>query len=206
MCCLGVPLNNINFQWLLLSDAHFRSFLRGLTKRTVMYTEMVVDDIIHHGQDNLDIFIGRNSEERPSVIQLGGFDPDRLGSAAEICSRFAGQYDEININCGCPSQRVSKRSFGAKLMLEPDLVREIVHTMNRQVSHAIPISVKCRIGVDANDSYEELCTFIREAHAGGASKFILHARKCILKGLTTKQNRDITLELPCGASTRGRLS
>ena len=142
---------------------------------------MVVDDIIHHGPNNLDFFIGRHIEEHPSVIQLGGFEPERLAAAAEICERVAGNYGEININCGCPSQRVSKRSFGAKLMLEPELVREIVSTMTRRVQ--VPITVKCRIGVDSNDSYEELCNFIASAHAGGAQKFIIHARKCILKGI-----------------------
>jgi tRNA-dihydrouridine synthase A len=172
-----------------ITDAHFRCLLRGFTKKTVLYTEMVVDDIIHHGANNLDYFLGNYIEENPSVIQLGGYDPEKLASAAAICEQFGGGYSEININCGCPSPRVSKRSFGAKLMLEPDLVREIVATISRRVQ--IPVTIKCRIGVDCHDSYEELLHFIRSAHSGGANKFVIHARKCILKGLTTKQNRDI---------------
>jgi tRNA-dihydrouridine synthase A len=165
-----------------ITDAHFRSFVRGFTKKTVLYSEMIVDDIILNGPNCLDFFIGSNIAENPSVIQLGGYDPEKLATAASLCeTNLPGCYSEININCGCPSQRVSKRSFGAKLMLEPELVREIVATMTRRVQ--TPITVKCRIGVDSNDSYEELLRFISCAHAGGANKFIIHARKCILKGV-----------------------
>jgi len=102
----------------------------------------------------------------------------------------SGHYDEVNLNCGCPSNKVSKRCFGAKLMLQPPLVREIVSTMCRKVS--CPVTVKCRLGVtNERDSYEDLVQFISEAHAGGAAKFIIHARDCVLEGLTTKQNREI---------------
>lgn len=170
------------------TDPHYRMFMRGVTKKTVMYTEMVVDDTIIHSP-TLSFFLGRSIEEEPSVIQLGGHDPQNLARAAEICEQYGGGYNEINLNCGCPSERVSKRCFGAKLMLEPENVREIVYEMQRRVS--IPVTVKCRIGVDKNDSYEELTHFIRCASSGGARKFIVHARKCLLKGLTTKQNRDV---------------
>jgi tRNA-dihydrouridine synthase A len=122
-------------------------------------------------------------------MQLGGYEPEKLGLATELCDRYGQGYGEINLNCGCPSQRVSQRSFGAKLMLEPDLVREIVAAMGRRTSK--PITVKCRIGADNRDSYEELQEFIMAAHSGGVNKFIIHSRKCILKGLTTKQNREI---------------
>lgn len=169
------------------TDSHYRYFVRGLTKKTVLYTEMCVDDTITHNP-NLDFIIGKDIEENPSVIQLGGHNPETLAQAAEICSQY-GDYDEINLNCGCPSQRVSQRCFGAKLMNEPDLVREIVSQMSRRTHQ--PITVKCRLGVDSRDSYEELCNFIDSCHQGGVQKFIIHSRKCFLNGLTTKQNRDI---------------
>ena len=173
-----------------MTDCHWRMMLRGITKKTVLYTEMVVDDTVNHTDNRmLDFFIGKNIEESPSVIQLGGYNPETLAQAAETCEQYGGGYSEINLNCGCPSQRVAKRCFGAKLMLEPDLVREIVHSMQRRVS--IPITVKCRIGADDQDSYAELLEFIRSASAGGAKKFIVHSRKCFLNGLSTKQNRDV---------------
>jgi len=170
------------------TDCHYRYFVRGLTKRTVLYTEMIVDDTINHNP-NIDFFIGKDIEEQPSVIQLGGHNPETLAQAAEICSQYGGNYDEINLNCGCPSQRVSQRCFGAKLMTEPDLVREIVTQMSRRTHQ--PITVKCRLGVDNRDSYEELCNFINSCYLGGVKKFIIHSRKCFLNGLSTKQNREI---------------
>lgn len=173
-----------------MTDNHWRMMLRGMTRKTVLYTEMVVDDTVNHTDNRmLDFFIGKNIEETPSVIQLGGYNPETLAQAAETCEQYGGGYSEINVNCGCPSQRVAKRCFGAKLMLEPDLVREIVQSMQRRVS--IPVTVKCRIGADDQDSYSDLLGFIRAASAGGAKKFIIHSRKCFLNGLSTKQNRDI---------------
>jgi len=152
---------------------------------------MVVDDTVIHAGD-LDNFIGR-FDTGPSVIQIGGSQPETLGAACEILQQYGisgGHYQEINLNCGCPSSKVSKRCFGAKLMLQPSLVRELVSTMCRRTS--CPITVKCRLGVtNERDSYEDLVHFISEAHAGGANKFIIHARDCVLEGLTTKQNRDI---------------
>ena len=173
-----------------MTDCHWRMMLRGMTKKTVLYTEMVVDDTVNHTDSRmLDFFIGKNIDETPSVIQLGGYNPETLARAAESCEQYGGGYGEINLNCGCPSQRVAKRCFGAKLMLEPDLVREIVSSMQRRVS--IPVTVKCRIGADDQDSYSELLNFIRAASSGGAKKFIIHSRKCFLNGLSTKQNRDV---------------
>jgi tRNA-dihydrouridine synthase A len=173
-----------------ISDRHWRAMLRRITRRTVLYTEMVVDDIVLHNTDDggLDFFLGTGIEENPSVIQLGGHDVDTLAEAAELVSRY-GDYSEINLNCGCPSQRVAQRCFGAKLMEEPDHVRQIVHAMTRVSS--LPVTVKCRIGVDKQDSYEELCTFIAAVKQGGCDKFVVHARKCLLRGLSTKQNRDV---------------
>jgi tRNA-dihydrouridine synthase A len=170
------------------TDPHYRALMRGFTRKSVLYTEMVVDDTIIHGP-TLDFFIGRFLEEQPSVIQLGGHEPEKLAQAAEICEQYGGGYGEINLNCGCPSPRVAKRCFGAKLMLEPDVLREIVHSMQRRVS--IPVTVKCRIGADDLDKYEDLTNFIRCASAGGARKFVIHARKCLLNGLSPKQNREI---------------
>lgn len=170
------------------TDPHYRMLMRGLTKHTVLYSEMVVDDTVIHSP-GLNFFIGKNIQEEPSVIQLGGHEPENLARAAELCEQYGGGYGEINLNCGCPSPRVAKRCFGAKLMLEPELVREIVYSMQRRVS--IPITVKCRIGADDLDSYDDLTNFIRCASAGGARKFVVHARKCILNGLSPKQNREI---------------
>jgi len=172
-----------------VTDAHFRRLLRLMTRKTVLYTEMVVDDTINH-TPNIDFCIGKHPDLFPSVIQLGGSNPETLGQAAEVCGRYDEGYAEINLNCGCPSSRVAKRCFGAQLMLKPDLVREIVYTMSRR--SAVPISVKCRLGVTGErDKYEDLLEFITSAHAGGANKFIIHSRDCILEGLSTKQNRSI---------------
>jgi tRNA-dihydrouridine synthase A len=124
---------------------------------------MVVDDAVIHSP-NLDFLIGKDVEEQPSVIQLGGHEPENLAKAADICSTYGGAYEELNLNCGCPSQRVSKRCFGAKLMEEPDLVREIVSQMQRRTHQTV--TVKCRLGVDSRDSYEELCQFVLACHAG----------------------------------------
>lgn len=176
-----------------ITDQHWRYFIRGLTKKTILYTEMLVDDTVTH-VSSLDQFIGNNIEEQPSVIQLGGSNPEILGEASYLVEKYSNErsnsgYDEINLNCGCPSNRVSKRCFGASLMLDPELVRKIVSTMIRKVS--VPVTVKCRIGADNRDSYEELLEFIKACSDAGAKKFIIHSRKAFLKGLSTKQNRDI---------------
>eukprot|EP01040_Poterioochromonas_malhamensis_P011770 gene11770-12842_t len=116
------------------TDPHSRMLMRGITRKTVLYTEMVVDETVLHAP-SLDFFIGRRIEEEPSVIQLGGHEPELMARAAEFCEQYCGgTYGELNINCGCPSQRVAKKCFGAKLMLEPDLVREMVYQMKRRVS------------------------------------------------------------------------
>ncbi len=171
---------------------HFRHLLRLISKKTVLYTEMVVDDTIIHAK-NIDKFVGRYDSGFPSVIQIGGSNPETLGQASEILQQYGisgDHYQEINLNCGCPSNKVSSRCFGAKLMLKPALVREIVSSMCRRTS--CPVTVKCRLGVtNHRDTYEDLVEFITEAHAGGATKFIVHARDCVLEGLSTKQNREI---------------
>lgn len=177
-----------------VTDAHWRYLVRGMTKKTVLYTEMVVDDTLNFGgPSQLDFCIGKKIEENPSVIQLGGSNPETLAEAAYKCNRYrvdgGADYSEINLNCGCPSPRVSKRCFGASLMLDPELVRQIVSSMIRRVD--VPVTVKCRIGADNRDSYAELVEFIQAAHAGGVNKFIIHARKAFLNGLSPKQNRDV---------------
>ena len=172
-----------------VTDCYFRRLLRILSKKTVLYTEMVVDDTIMHSP-SMDFFLGTHPDLFPSVIQLGGSNPETLADAAEKCGRYDEGYGEINLNCGCPSDRVAKRCFGAQLMLKPELVREIVYSMKRRVS--CPVTVKCRLGVTGQrDTYEHLVEFISAAHAGGANKFIIHSRDCVLEGLSTKQNRDI---------------
>ena len=173
-----------------VSDRHWRALLRRVSRRTVLYSEMVVDHVVLHNasKEALDFFLGTDIDEHPSVVQLGGHDPDSLAKAAEIVSSY-GHYAEINLNCGCPSQRVAQKCFGARLMLDPELVRRIVHSMSRVSS--LPVSVKCRIGVDDRDSYAELTQFISTVSQGGCRKFVVHARKCLLQGLSTKQNRDV---------------
>ena len=170
------------------THAHWRAYFRGISRKTVLYSEMIVDSTVLHQQTNLDFFLGRQVHEDPSVIQLGGSVPEDLARATEVLGQY-GDYSEFNLNCGCPSEKVSTGCFGAKLMLQPELVREIMHQMQRRTDK--PVTVKCRIGVDANDSYDELTHFIQTAASGGPRKFIIHARKCLLSGLTTKQNRDI---------------
>lgn len=171
-----------------LTDPHYRMLMRFFSKKTVLYSEMVVDDTVIYSP-GLDFLLGKNIQEQPSIMQIGGHDPENLAKASEIVEQYGGGYGEINLNCGCPSPRVSLHCFGAKLMLKPELVREIVYTMQRRVS--IPVSVKCRIGADEMDSYDELTHFIRTVASGGVNKFVVHARKCLLNGLSPKQNRDI---------------
>lgn len=176
------------------TDKHWRMFVRGITSKTVLYTEMAVDSTLLHQDRYMDFSIGKDICEHPSVIQLGGSDPAMLTRACTVINEFhsaAGTnlYQEINLNCGCPSARVSQRCFGAQLMLEPERVREIVYQMGRTSS--VPVTVKCRLGADNKDSYSELRHFVSQCESGGVKKIIVHARKCLLAGLTTKQNRDI---------------
>eukprot|EP00981_Chlorochromonas_danica_P015302 scaffold11566_cov156-Ochromonas_danica.AAC.2 len=173
------------------TDPHFRMLMRGITRRSVLYTEMLVDEaVVYTHPSALDFMIGKGIEEDPSVIQLGGHDPTMLANAAEKCEAYAkDSYAEFNLNCGCPSQRVAKKCFGAQLMLQPTLVQEIVKTIQRRVS--TPITIKCRVGIDEQDSYADLCHFIEETCLRtGVKKVILHARKAIT-GLNTKQNRAV---------------
>eukprot|EP00743_Colponemidia_sp_Colp-15_P007565 GILK01008178.1.p1 GENE.GILK01008178.1~~GILK01008178.1.p1 ORF type:complete len:453 (-),score=98.46 GILK01008178.1:135-1493(-) len=170
-----------------ITDKHYRYFMRLLTRKTVLWTEMVVDNTILHNKENLEPFLGFHEDEHPVVAQLGGSDPVTVAESAKICEELG--YDEVNLNCGCPSDRVSKGCFGARLMYEPTLVRDILKAVKSSV--AIPATVKCRLGVDDKDTYEELTEFIRTVAEAGVTHFIIHARKAWLKGLSPLQNRTV---------------
>jgi len=167
----------------------FRYFMRLLTKRAQLWTEMVVDDTVLHNLEPVkcDKFLGFHSIEHPVVCQLGGSDPAKLTEVAQVVQRYG--YDEVNLNVGCPSCRVSKGEFGCSLMKKKELVRDIVHSMSRSVQ--IPVTVKTRLGVDELDSLEFTRDFISTVAAGGCKHFIMHARKAWLKGLSPAQNRSL---------------
>lgn len=166
------------------TDRHCRYFYRIMSKHTVLYTEMVTTGAILFGKGD---YLSFNKEEHPLVLQLGGSDAKALTECAKIAEQQG--YDEININVGCPSDRVQNGRFGACLMAEPQLVAECVAQMQTAVK--IPITVKSRIGIDDLDSYEFLHTFIDVVAQAGCEHFIIHARKAWLTGLSPKQNRDV---------------
>jgi tRNA-dihydrouridine synthase A len=181
--CLSVaPM----IQW---TDRHWRYFMRQITRKTILYGEMTLDSALVYNSKNLQPFLGHYDIEQPLAIQLGGCDPIKLGEAAYLCESFAN-FHEINLNCGCPSNRAKKCGFGAELMLEPDLVQQICYEMKRRVT-STDITVKCRLGVTGKESVEDLISFINKIRDVGIRKVILHARLCILKGLSPAQNRTI---------------
>jgi tRNA-dihydrouridine synthase A len=167
------------------TDRHCRFFHRILTRRTRLYTEMITADAIVFGPRQR--LLGFDSFEHPIALQLGGADPTRLAQAAAIGADFG--YDEVNLNCGCPSDRVQSGRFGACLMREPALVGECVAAM--KAATRIPVTVKCRIGVDEQEPREALFAFVEEVKAADADAVIVHARKAWLEGLSPKENRDI---------------
>jgi len=167
------------------TDRHCRVFHRLLSRRARLYTEMVTADAVVFGPRER--LIGFDAFERPLALQLGGSDPARLAEAARIAAEWG--YDEINLNCGCPSDRVQNGRFGACLMREPALVGECVAAMVAAVD--IPITVKCRIGVDDQEPREALFTLVEAVVAAGAAGVIVHARKAWLEGLSPKDNRTI---------------
>ncbi len=167
------------------TDRHCRVFLRAITKHTLLYTEMVHTGAILRGDPER--HLGHDPVEHPLALQLGGSDPADLAAAARI-GRDHG-YDEINLNVGCPSERVSAGRFGACLMAEPGLVADCVSAMAEATD--LPVTVKSRIGIDDQDSYEELATFVETVAARGCRTFIVHARKAWLSGLSPKQNREV---------------
>lgn len=167
------------------TDRHCRFFLRQITRHTLLYTEMITTGALLHQPPAR--FLDFSPAEHPLALQLGGSDPAELAQ----CARFATQwgYDEVNLNVGCPSDRVQNGRFGACLMAEPDLVADCVAAMCAATQ--LPVTVKHRIGIDERDSYTQLQRFVETVAAAGCNTFIVHARKAWLKGLSPKQNRDI---------------
>jgi len=167
------------------TDRHCRVFHRLMTRRARLYTEMLTTGAIIHGDRKR--LLGFDPSEHPVALQLGGSDPRDLATAAEFGEAFG--YDEINLNIGCPSDRVKDGRFGACLMAEPELVAEGVAAMKRAVK--IPVTVKCRIGIDDQDPVVALDVLARGVIAAGADTLIVHARKAWLNGLSPKENRDV---------------
>ncbi|MCT8979564.1 MULTISPECIES: tRNA dihydrouridine(20/20a) synthase DusA [Shewanella] len=166
------------------TDRHYRYFARLMSSQTLLYTEMVTTGAILHGKGD---YLAYNQEEHPLALQLGGSNVEDLARCAEIAQQRG--YDEVNLNVGCPSDRVQNGRFGACLMEEPELVAHCVDAMRQKVD--IPVTVKTRIGIDDKDSYEFLCDFITKVSAAGCDTFIVHARKAWLQGLSPKENREI---------------
>ena len=166
------------------TDRHCRYFLRLLSHNTLLYTEMVTTGAIIFGKGD---YLGYNQEEHPVALQLGGCDPNDMAKCAVLAQERG--YDEVNINVGCPSDRVKNGSFGASLMARPEVVAECVSAMQKQVD--IPVTVKCRIGIDDMDEYEDFAKFIDIVANSGCDTFIVHARKAWLQGLSPKENREI---------------
>eukprot|EP00850_Spirogloea_muscicola_P010402 SM000061S19229 [mRNA] locus=s61:277211:281484:- [translate_table: standard] len=173
------------------TDIHYRQLARLISKQTWLYTEMVVDNTLTHieEQKRLDKFLAFPAMQRPIVLQLGGSNPATLAKATKIADAY--DYSEINLNCGCPSDKVAgKGCFGARLMLQPEVVAEAVSSIAS--SCRAPVTVKCRIGVDDHDSYEDLCQFVHTVSTQSpVHHFIIHARKAHLKGLSPAENRTI---------------
>lgn len=167
------------------TDRHCRVFHRHLTRHALLYTEMVTAQAIRHGDRQR--LLGFDALEQPVALQLGGSDPGLLSDAARIGEDFG--YSEINLNVGCPSDRVQEGRFGACLMAEPQLVADCVGAMLSAVK--IPVTVKCRIGIDDQDEVECLDRFVEAVSETGCDTFIIHARKAWLKGLSPKENREI---------------
>lgn len=167
------------------TDRHCRYFHRLLTKNTLLYTEMVTTGALLHG--DVPRHLDFNAEEHPVALQLGGSEPSDVARAAKLGEQWG--YDEINLNCGCPSERVQRGAFGACLMAEPQLVADCVKAMRDAVS--VPVTIKHRIGIDKTESYEFVRDFVGTVAAAGCEVFIVHARNAWLQGLSPKQNREV---------------
>lgn len=169
-----------------ITHSHFRTFMRLLSRQTTLWTEMIHSDAILHSTQ-VEELLGFNAVEKPLVLQLGGNCPERLGEAARIAARFG--YAELNLNCGCPSPRVTEGCFGACLMRSPKLVAEC---LTRMAEAGLPCSVKCRTGVDDDDDYAFLHRFVEVvARDSPCRLFVVHARKAYLSGLNPKENRTV---------------
>ena len=167
------------------TDTHCRTFHRILTRRALLYTEMVTTGAVIHGPRSR--LLAHDASEHPLALQLGGSDPTELAEAARIAQDFG--YDEINLNCGCPSDRVQNGRFGACLMREPELVGRCIAALKEAT--ALPVTVKCRIGVDDQDPEQALHALVDAVIAAGVDGVIVHARKAWLQGLSPKENRDV---------------
>jgi len=167
------------------TDRHGRYFLRQFSRRALLYTEMIAAAAVVRGER--DRLLGYSPEEQPLALQLGGSEPAEMAEAAAIAEDFG--YREVNINVGCPSNRVQSGRFGACLMAEPETVAACVAAMRRATG--LPVTVKCRIGIDERDSYDDLRRFVEPVAAAGCGTYIVHARKAVLGGLSPKQNREI---------------
>jgi tRNA-dihydrouridine synthase A len=167
------------------TDRHCRVFHRQITRHTWLYTEMVTTGALLHG--DVPRHLDFDAQEHPVALQLGGSEPDDLARSAKLGEQWG--YDEINLNCGCPSERVQKGAFGACLMAEPQLVADCVKAMRDAAS--IDVTVKHRIGLDKNESYGFVRDFVGAVAQAGCGTFIVHARNAVLKGLSPKENREI---------------
>jgi tRNA-dihydrouridine synthase A len=167
------------------TDRHCRYFLRQISRRTLLYTEMVTSMAILHGDKHK--LLGFDRAEHPLALQIGGDNPADLAQCAQIATDFG--YDEVNLNVGCPSSRVQNGNFGACLMLQPDRVAECIAAM--VAATKLPVTIKHRIGVDEADSYEDLVKFVSIVSQTGCQRFSVHARKAWLQGLSPKENREV---------------
>lgn len=167
------------------TDRHYRYFMRQITRRTLLYTEMVTSMAIHYG--DVERLLGFTPDENPLVLQVGGDDPALLAECARKAQAFG--YSEINLNVGCPSDRVKSGNFGACLMAQPERVADCVAAM--MAASSLPVSVKHRIGIDNLDRYEDMVNFVTVVSATGCDRFSVHARKAWLQGLSPKDNRTV---------------
>jgi tRNA-dihydrouridine synthase A len=167
------------------TDRHCRYFLRQVSSSAFLYTEMITTGALLHG--NVERHLAFSREEHPVGAQLGGSEPDDLARCAKLVEQYG--YDEINLNVGCPSERVQRGAFGACLMAEPDLVADCVRAMSEAVR--IPVTVKHRLGLNKTESYDFVTSFVQKVSAAGCKTFIAHARNAVLKGLSPKENREV---------------
>ena len=167
------------------TDRHFRYFMRQITRKTLLYTEMITSQAILHGDRNK--LLGFDPEEKPLSLQIGGDNPQLLAQCAKTAQDMG--YDEVNLNVGCPSNRVQSGNFGACLMAQPELVADCVAAMQAAVK--LPVTVKHRIGIDSCDRYEDMVNFVTTVASAGCRRFTVHARKAWLQGLSPKDNRTI---------------
>jgi tRNA-dihydrouridine synthase A len=175
-----------------VTDRHFRAFARRLTRRTLLYTEMITAQAVLRGDRAR--LLGFDAIEKPLALQLGGAEPASMAEAAAIGAALG--YDEININVGCPSDRVTVGRFGACLMAEPETVAACVSAMRRAVPETVPVTVKTRLGIDRRDDFAFVADFVARVAEAGCTVFVVHARKAWLSGLSPRENREIPPLMP----------